>query len=206
MYYFQVTVQMCLIYLMNTEVISFVTIYMLLRLIFFCRTETSLTIEILHTMRMNPGNFFGVCVKSSNRKILLILCRSKFKFYVITFGSSFFNASFGYYRFAIEGRTPILKRFLSKMSLALMMLIISSLGIFIFFMILIQTNVDTHIIFRTFCGNQFQRCEEFFIHHFKTSFNFITLVYPPSFLLLNYVPTLIFLVKRTLNKWVFQIL
>ena len=142
----------------------------------------------------------GLCVGAINTKIILKICRSKFTFFVITFGSSFFNVSFGYLRFAVEGKTPISKRFFSKMSFALMILIISSLAIFIFFMILIQTNVVTHIIFRTFCGNQFQRCEEFFIHHFKTSLNFITLVYPPSFLLLNYVPTLIFICKKSIEQ------
>ena len=128
------------------------------------------------------------------------LYRSMFKFFIITFGSSFLNVTLGYLRFAVESNTRMSDRFVSKMSLALLTLIVSSLATFIFFMILIQTNVVTNIIMKTFCGKNIQRCHEFFIYHFKTSLDFITLIYPPSFLFIYYVPTIIFICKRSIEQ------
>ena len=44
--------------------------------------------------------------------------RSTFKFFAITFGSSFLNVCVGYLRLAVEGKTQMPTKYLSKESLA----------------------------------------------------------------------------------------
>ena len=128
------------------------------------------------------------------------MLRSKFKFFAVTFGSSFFSVTIGYLRFAVDGKIPLVKKYMSKQFLSCILIILVMLGTFFYLMNLITTNIVTNIVAKTFYGEQVDRFYAYFSHHFKGGFNFWTLFFPSFVLFSFYIFQIIIIFSKSINK------
>ena len=114
----------------------------------------------------------------------------------ITFTPSFFSLTLGYLRFAVKGKIPLVNKYMYKQFLSCILIILVMLGTFFYLMSLITTNIVNNIGFKTLYGDQVDRIDLFFTHHFKGGFNFWILFLH----LFVYFPTIYFKPSSSFQK------
>ena len=127
--------------------------------------------------------------------------RSTFKFFAITFGSSFLNVIVGYFRFSVEGNTLLAKKYMSKQALACMLVIIVKLAAFIYIVMIIEIHFVLNIVVRNFYGDQFNRYYVSFNSLIPFGdFNFLSLVFPALLLFLSFGITMVFVFVKSIQQ------
>jgi hypothetical protein len=128
------------------------------------------------------------------------LFRSKFKFFAVTFGSSFCSVTIGYLRFAVEWKNPLVDEYRSKKFVACVLIIMAMLAHFFYIMNLVTTNILTNIVAKNFYGDQLDRFYVYFSHYFKGGFDFWTLFFPSFVLLSFYAFQIVFIFVKNIRE------
>ena len=123
-----------------------------------------------------------------------------FQFYAITFGSSFFNMTLGYVKFAAA--IGFMQNTSIRVYIAYIGVVITNTMEWIYSFIIVMNNLFIYILAEAIFSDSSEWLEfnEFFLKHYKINFAIATLVLPGFFVSIIHVARLCFILKTCIDR------
>ena len=126
--------------------------------------------------------------------------RSIFQFYAITFGSSFFNMTLGYVKFATA--IGFMQNRSIRVFIAYIGIVITNTMEWIYSFIIVMNNLFIYMVAKTISGSESDWLEfnEFVLKHYKVNFSIATLFLPGMFVSTILVARLCYILKTCIDR------
>ena len=123
-----------------------------------------------------------------------------FQFYAITFGSSFFNMTLGYVKFAIA--IGFMQNSSIRVFIAYIGIVVTNTMEWIYCFIVVANNLFIYTVVKTISGSESDWLEvnEFFLKHYKINFSIAALVLPSLLVSTIHVARLCFILKTCIDR------